>query len=467
MAFDESVILLVTEPLTHYDENHHCVPQLAESWSAEENGKVWIFHLRKNVKFHDGTDFNADAVKFHFERVLDPKTKSTRSSAYRMIERMEVVDPYTIKFILKYPYAIFPEWIAAGSASIPSPTAIKKYGEDYFKHPVGTGPFKFEEWTPETRIVFSKNSNYYDIVPSIDTVIFKPINDDNTRAIELEKGTIDLTSMPVTKIDRYLQDKRFNVEEDVGMNIRYIGFNTQKPPFDNINIRRAVNYAINREAIVKDLLKGHAILANGPVPSILPDANPNLPKYEYNPEKAKQLLKDAKFDFNTPISLWSWNDETLTPVVQAVKYQMEQVGFKVNIQEWDRTTYWSKMDDFIPVSGPHQPKKAGVFDMFMGGWAGGENPFGTLDPLFRAGSYSNNSFYDNATVNQLLSDIGKTVDIEQRRKLYFQVQQIIVEDASWIFLWHGKNNFVLLPRVHNYKQLSTGGYVLNQITLSD
>lgn len=275
-------------------------PALAESWKVSEDGKVWTFYLRKNVKFHDGTPFNAEAVKFNIERQLPPKATKDMAYAdftYGMIEKVEVVDDYTVKITLKYPYAPFLANLAMGlSAPMISPTAAKKYGENYSQNPVGTGPFMFVKWDKEQQIVLKANKSYWGGAPKVDRVIFKVVKENAVRANELLAGSVDMIDgVDPNDVPRLQKDSNVTILTAPGMNINYLGLRTDKKPFDDPRIRQAISMAINREAIVKSLYQDKAILANGPLPPNLFGYVKDLKPYPYDPEKAKALLKEAGY----------------------------------------------------------------------------------------------------------------------------------------------------------------------------
>ncbi|MCL4425518.1 MAG: ABC transporter substrate-binding protein [Firmicutes bacterium] len=275
-------------------------PALAESWKVSDDGKVWTFNLRKNVKFHDGTPFNAEAVKFNIERQLPPKVTKEMAYAdftYGMIEKVEAVDANTVKITLKSPYAPFLANLAMGlAAPMISPTAAKKYGENFSQNPVGTGPFIFVKWDKEQQIVLKANKAYWGGAPKVDRVIFKVVKENAVRANELLTGSADIIDgVDPNDVPRLQQDSNVRLLTAPGMNINYLGIRTDKKPFDDPRIRQAISMAINREAIVKSLYQDKAILANGPLPPNLFGYYKDLKPYSYDPEKAKALLKEAGY----------------------------------------------------------------------------------------------------------------------------------------------------------------------------
>lgn len=279
-------------------------PALAETWETSADGLVWTFHLRKGVKFHDGTPFNAEAVKFNIERQLPPNDISNMPYAeftFGMIDKVEAVDEHTVKITLKNPYAPFLSNLAmAISAPIISPAAAKKYGADYGQHPVGTGPFIFEKWDKEQQIVLRANKNYWGGAPAVDKVVFKVTKENSVRANELLTGSIDIMDgIDPNDVARLKADANIVLLHGPGMNINYLGMRTNRPPFDNPKLREAVSRAINRKALVEFLYQGTAILANGPLPPSMFGYHAGLKPYEYDVAKAKELLKEAGY-YTTP-----------------------------------------------------------------------------------------------------------------------------------------------------------------------
>ncbi|RPJ59713.1 MAG: ABC transporter substrate-binding protein, partial [Dehalococcoidia bacterium] len=285
------------------DESTEVEPGLAESWSVSDNGLEYTLKLRQGVKFHDGTDFNAEAVKFNLERQIDVNHPfhDTGEFPYAeftwgMVSKVEVVDPSTVKITLKEVFAPFLNHLAMHPAAMVSPAAIEKYKKDISHNPVGTGPFKFVSWTPGVEVVLEKNKDYWRGAPYLDQVIYRPIIEDQARLTELESGGINfLVNVLPDDLPRLKEDARFAVVEQPGMHTWWVGFNHSKEPFKDTRVRQAMNYAVNKQSIVDNLLKGTGTLSVNPLPPVVWSYTDDFERYQYNPEKAKQLLAEAGY----------------------------------------------------------------------------------------------------------------------------------------------------------------------------
>ena len=255
----------VVETLVAFaDESTQIVPGLAESWTISKDGLSYTFKLRRGITFHDGTPFNAQAVKFSIERQFNPEHPANKLGKYPFaayffgnVQAVEVMDDSTVRFILKEPRASFLAILTAGAASIVSPTAALKSGQDYAANPVGTGPFKFATWDRGQRVVLDKNPSYWRFPVKVDRVIFRPITEDQARLTELLTGALDLiVGTPPDFVAQLENHPKVTLHRQVGAHVWYLGFNNSKKPFDDKRVRQALNYAVNKDAIVRDVLKG-------------------------------------------------------------------------------------------------------------------------------------------------------------------------------------------------------------------
>ncbi|MFQ6618402.1 MAG: ABC transporter substrate-binding protein, partial [Fidelibacterota bacterium] len=257
--------------------------------------------------------------------------------------------------------------------------------------------------------------------------------------------------VPPTYISRLSRKATIQLQSVPALNIRYIGFNCQKPPFNDVRVRKAANYAVNKEEIVKFLMKGRGTVASGPVPPIIPGSNHDLRRYDYNPARARKLLAEAGYSNGFRAVMWAWESSTYLPIANAVVAQLEKVGIKIKLEIFDWATFLAKSDEYLSVTGESNPKGEGVYDLYILGWSGSEIAYDYLNPLFRTGSYTNNSFYSNSTVDSLLDLVAVTFDSEKQEEILHKIQEIVVEDAPWIFLMHDIRTQALQKRVKNYR----------------
>lgn len=283
-------------------------PWLAESYTISPDGLTYTFKLRKGITFHDGTPFNADAVVYSIGRQLPGKANAEimpyAEFTFGDVADVRKVDDYTVEIVLKQPNAAFLANLAMGlAAPIVSPAAHQRLGDDQFaRNPVGTGPFMFERWEPDQQIVLKRNPNYWggptgQAKPKVETLIFKVTKENAVRADEIIAGQADvIDGISPADLERLRAAADVQVLEAAGMNVSYLGFRTDRPPFDDVRVRKAISMAIDRAAIVNALYKGNALLANGPLPPMIkPGYSDAIQPLPYDPEQAKQLLKEAGY----------------------------------------------------------------------------------------------------------------------------------------------------------------------------
>ena len=457
----ENVILAqVAEPLVRYGPDLLLEPCLAVSWNTPDACSSWVFKLREGVKFHDGTPFNAEAVKINFDRIRDPKVAATRAKRLDKVKLVEVLDEFTIAFRLTEPNCVFPEIINEGFASILSPASIARDAANTEKDPakalatapVGTGPFIVEDWEREVAIRFRRNPDYWrpDVI-KFEYLEMRPISEATTRFILLEQGALDIADVHFAHVKVARAASDIEVQSTAHLSIRYIGMNTQQPPFNDVRVRQACNYAINKEELVKHVLFGVGEPSRGPIPPVSPSFNPDVKPYPYDPEKAIALLTEAGYPNGIDITMWAQKTGPFSKVADAVVEYLRKVNIRVNLVQYETGVYWDKFDAYLTRDGKWFPNKAGVYDMFIGTWTGGEAGHGFLDSLFTPKSYSNCSFFDNPEVSALLTKYKGVTEPENREPIYKEIQRIVVDEAPWIFAYHGQLNIGVRHRVQGFK----------------
>lgn len=456
----ETVIMnQVLEGLVRWNNDLVLEGHLATDWATNDGCRTWEFNLRPGVVFHDGTPFDSTAVRLHFERILDPATAATRRKLIEDLLWVETPEPLRVIFHLQAPNCIFPERLASAFAYIPSPASIAAHNDtnprtrrELGLHPIGTGPFRFVDWEPDVRIRLARWEQYWnrDLI-HVEQLHFVPVREHTTRLILLEQGRLDMA--PIFFAHKRVADRTEDIEVQSipQLAIVYIGFNTQKPPFSDPRVRRAANYAINKDDIVKYGFFGAGSPAKGPLPHVLPDFNADIEYYDYNPERARALLTEAGYPQGIRVTMWTQETGTYRIASDAIIEQLRQVGIRVNVNVLDNAVYWDKFDEFLKNDGTIFPTKEGVYDMFVGGWVGGEVAHGYLEPLFKGGSYSNATFYDNPVVNAGLVEFKALPDEEDRRAVYRRLQKVIVEDAPWIFTLHMNLNIGVRRHVKGFR----------------
>jgi glutathione transport system substrate-binding protein len=420
--------------LMGFDKNMKMTPVLAESYTAAKDGLSYTFKLKKGIKFQDGTDFNAEAVKANFDRVTNPDNKLKRYTLYKNIAKTEAVDANTVKFTLTEPFSAFVNTLAHPSAVIISPAALQKFGKDIGRNPVGTGPFKFVEWKQTDYMKVEKVAGYWRKgYPKVDTITWRPVVDNNSRSAIMQTGEANFTyPLPYEQAEMLKSKPNLEVTAAPSIVHRYISLNTQQKPFDNPKVREALNYAINKEALVKVVFGGYAIPAEGVVPKEVAFST-KLGPWPYNPVKARELLKEAGYPNGFETTLWSaYNYTTAQKLIQFVQQQLSVVGVKAQVLALEAGQRVEKVESWQdPATAPAR--------MYYVGWSSstGEADW-AMRPLLASESFPprsfNTAYYKNAEVDADIQNALKTVDVAEKTKLYADAQQRIWKDAPWIFL---------------------------------
>ena len=433
---------MIYDTLVQYRENTTDLePALAESWTRSADGLTWTFHLRQGVQFHDGTPFNADAVVFSLTR----PQMVFRDFHEQFISQIVALDPLTVQIQLKTAYAPFISTLAGTSFSIVSPVAVQTLGEN----PVGTGPFKFVRWDKNDKIVLSANDTYWAGKPALDQLIFRSIPDNAMRLTELQAGNIHVMEFPnPDEIPLIQGDPQLEILRQPSLNTGYLAMNMEKPPFDNLKVRLAINHAINKAEIVEHFYQGLAVPAKSPIPPTLWSYDDSIEDYVYDPELARQLLAEAGYPDGFQTTLWALPvPRPYIPdgmaLATAIESDLQNVGINANIVTYDWATYLEKT-----ANGEHE--------MAMLGWiAGVADPDIFFYPLLSIPNAEkpayNISFYRNEEMQEILDSARMRTDQEVRIQLYQQAQAIFHTDAPWVPLAHAQRILVIHRDVKNLK----------------
>ena len=444
------------------------VPGLAQSWDISKDGLTYTFKLRPNVKFHDGTPLTAEAVRFCFERQMNDKSQYYATGTYPYVKGflgnvagVEAVDPLTVQIKLKAPLTPFLQYLAHHSLYIYSPEALKKFGKDIVKNPVGTGPFKLETWEPGVKVVLARNDQYWGGAPKIRQAIYVPIIEAQARLAAIKTGEIDLTmDVPPDSLAELRKDPDIVVAETNSSAVWYIALNTRHPILKDRRVRQALNYAVNKEAIIRDILKGTAIVARGPMSPVYgPYYEENLQKYPHDPEKARALLKEAGhaggFDITFMVPESGSGMQSPVEMATVIQANLAQVGVRAKIQTMEWGAYLKKYLEAPDMAEMSWNPSIGDPDHMMYMLLSSDR----FPPAFNAG------FYHNEKVDDLLRKGRTTIDEKARVPLYKEAQRLVVEDAPWIFVDHGKQVIIHRKRVQGFKLHPNFDLVLTQVWL--
>ena len=448
--------------------SYKLVPGLAQSWDISKDGLTYTFKLRPNVKFHDGTPFNAEAVKFVFERQLNDKGPYYATGTYPYVKGflgnvagVEVLDAGTVQIKLKAPLAPFLQYLAHQSLFMFSPESLKKWGKDVVKHPVGTGPFKLDAWEPGVRVVLARNDEYWGGAPKIRQAIYVPIVEAQARLVALKTGDIDLTmDVPPDSLDELRRDPNVVVAESNSSAVWYVMLNTRHPILKDRRVRQALNHAVNKDAIIRDILRGTAIVSRGPMSPVYGTFyEDNTARYPHDLDKARALLREAghpngfELTFLVPES----GSGMQSPVEMATVIQanLAQIGVRAKIQTMEWGAYLRKYLEQPDMAEMSWNPSIGDPDHMMYMLLSSDR----FPPAFNAG------YYQNDRVDDLLRRARTTVDEKARVPLYREAQKLAVEDAPWIFVDHGKQVIVHRKRVQGFKLHPNFDLVLTPVWL--
>lgn len=436
------VINNLYENLVTYDpDSFEIIPALARTWEISLDRTVWTFTLRPGVRFHDGTPLTAEAVKFNFERQMDPESPHAhgRCECFRanfsILDTVETEGDDRVRFRLKRPYVPFIEQLAMAPMAIASPDAIRRHGAEFGRNPVGTGPFVFEEWVAGDHVSVVRNPDYWGDKARLARIIFRTIPDNRARRIKLSSGTIDaMDRVNPDEVEVLERNPRIKVLRCQGLNIGYVAMNTRKPPFDRVKVRRALNHAINKKAIIDYLYQGLGVPARTPIPPAMWGANGDVVDHDYNPALARRLLAEAGFPrgFETtlhvlPVAVDAFPnpDETADALVA----NLREAGVRARKVSHDWRTYQEKL-----LHGEHE--------MAMLGWTADiPDPDNFLYTLLATdnttpGLAENIAFFSDPALDDLLRQAQTTYERATRIDLYRRAQVIVRDQAPWIPIAH-------------------------------
>lgn len=433
---DLLVTKLICETLVEFDLNMKVVPGLATSWERLDD-TTWRFKLRKGVKFHDGTPFDAKAAKISLDRAKD----APRAQNYvGFVASTAIEDDYTIVVKSKRPFANFLGNLCSPVGGFISPKAIETYKDDIASHPVGTGRFKLKEWRPKERLVLVRNDNYWGKKVKLNECIIIPIPEEGTRAMAFESVEIDVIMDPLPhRIGEYKANKNINVITGPASRMVWVGFNPQDKVLSNINLRRAIAHAINRDEIVEHVMEGLGINAQEIIPPIIMKSKKKY-NFNYDPERAKKLLIEAGYPNGLELNLWTPEGRYLKDrqIAEAVQAQLARIGIKVKIQvmEWGA---------YVDAVFRHEQQ------LYIVGWGfGAGDPDAALRACFYSTSKFNWSNYRNPEMDRLLDRAISTLDPKQRENLYNEIQQLLIDDVALVPIYHKLNIYATNKRVKKF-----------------
>lgn len=416
---------LIYSRLVEADENMQIHPGLAESWQQLDD-KTMQFKLRKGIKFHNGDDFTAEDVKFSFERMMN----SPRIAfVLPPIERIDIVDDYTVNIVTKTPFGPLLAHLSHPALGMVSKKLLTENPEALKEKPIGTGSYKFKEWIYGDKLVLEKNEDFYDKNErGLKYIIFKNVVEASNRAIGLETGEIDIAT-PISSVDEenIKNNPKLQLLTKPSISYSYIGMNMTKAPLNDIRVRKAINYAIDKQAIIDVILNGNGKIATSPIAPGVFGFTDKTKNYEYNVEKAKELMKEAGYENGFTTSILVFSGEANTQTAEIVQAYLKEIGIDLKIEIVEVSAYWDMTE-------------RGVHNLFLGSWGvvTGDADYG-LYAMYHSsakGGAGNRDFYENEKVDELLDKAKTEIDPETRKKLYEEAQILIVNDAPDVMLYN-------------------------------
>ena len=432
---------------------------IASQVDISKDGLTYTFTIRPGIKFTDGTPCDADAVVKWLDRLLNkdnpnyyakrPGIDSFVPDTFHNVDKWykEGADKAVVH--MTKPDGSFLNSLAMVWMGVTSPAAVEKYGLEFYKHPVGTGPFKLVEWVPNDHVTLEANKNYWKGAPKIDRIVYRVIPESTVRAIELMKGSIDVIA-DITPTDALTLEGKPGVHliKQPGLMILGIALPTQTKPFDDVRVRLAFNYGVNKDTLCKFVFKGLATPMNAPMPPSQWGYDKTLPGYPYNPEKAKKLLADAGYPNGLDATLYiypaqrSYNSAGGPAVGQAVQNDLKQIGVNLSLQQLEFGAFLAKT------------RSKEFSDLCLAGWSGDNgDPDNFLGALWRSNTLINSAHYSSKAFDDLLAKGLAATTVKDRVAIYKQAQKVLNDDAPWIYL-----NYATQMRAHSTK---VHGMVLN------
>jgi len=457
----DDAIFLIFSGLTRFNEKNEAVPDLAESWEISPDQMMYTFKLRKDAKWHDGKPFTADDVKFTIDQALNKQNNTEINYRFEEIKEVQVIDANTVKIILKSPFPTLLNVMSSGMLPKHLLDGKDINNDSFNSNPVGTGPFKFAEWKKGQYMILTANKEFYRGAPKAEKIILKQLADPNVRAVQLETGEIDAALIDPMQVDRLSKVESLKVSRMTTADYRVMMYNRKSPLWQDVKLRQALNYAVDREAMVKGVLLGWGKPAYGPLQESWAD-NPSVNQYDYSPDKAKALLAEAGYKpgadgilakdghkLSFKITTFA-HDPVRVAFANALSTQFKQIGV-----------------DAIP-----DPRERGSFNIgdvetFLLGWGSPFDPDDHTYRLFHSSQIGkwNYQNYKNDKVDVLLLKARQTADRSERLKLYSDFQTELANDPAFNFLAYLDVALVTNKKLSGIKERVLGhhgaGYIWN------
>jgi peptide/nickel transport system substrate-binding protein len=449
-AYSERIDELLFDDLCTRDKTFKVQPGLADRWEIPDP-LTYVFHLHRGVAFHDGRSLTSRDVKWTFDSLLQGRIRSTKAATYRPVDRIDTPDDFTVVFHLKEPFATFLWNVSDGAIGI----VPYGSGDEMSRHPIGSGPFRFVSAEPDKEVIIERNDGYWGEQAHLKRVRIAVVPDATTRALELRKGSADVavTSLTGDMVLALERETNLEVLRAPGTVLGYLAFNTREPILKDVRVRQAVAYAIDRTVIIHYLMRDFA----RPAYSLLPPEswayNADVPHYDYNPDRARQLLELAGYPavngVRFHLTMKTSTDESPRLVAAVLQQQLREVGIALDIRTFEFATFLS---DVI----------RGAYQVHTLRWVGGNEDPDIFEYVFHSAKFSphggNRTYYANPRVDALIDQARGELDQNARKRSYAEIQRILAEDLPYIDLWYLENVMVHTRRVRNLTLNPPGNY---------
>jgi peptide/nickel transport system substrate-binding protein len=455
---DFRILVNVYEGLVRYRTGSlEPAPGLATSWTVSDDGLIYTFQLKSDVHFHDGSPLDAEAVRFNFERILDPDHPYHGTGPFPLafffeqIAAIEVLDSLRIRFVLTEPFAPFLSNLAYPTGLLVSPAAVRRWGRDYGRHPSGTGPFRFVDWHAGERVQLRRFDGYHSEPAQIDRLIFRPVTDPMTRVAELMAGGVDVAlELSPDNVAAFRRRAGFQVLEQAGPHLWFLILNCREGPFADPRVRRAASLAVDREALLHSVLRDTAVPAAGPIPRAFAwAADPDLAPDPHDPGRARALLAEAGIGDDTELRFLvpRGGSGMLAPLAMATAIQADlaQVGLRAKIESFEWNAYLAQVNDGL----------AGRADLAAMAWMTNDPdtlPYLALrcDAGPAKGGF-NSGYYCNPAVDTLIEKARRATDRAERARRYRTLARLVQTDAPWVVVGSWRQNLVARARVEGLR----------------
>jgi peptide/nickel transport system substrate-binding protein len=449
-AQSQRIDALLFDGLVAHDASFHFTPALAQSWE-QPNPITLVFHLRSGVRFQDGRLLTARDVLWTIDSMRSGEVISPKANSYASVESVQAPDDKTVVFHLKHPDNFLLTNLSTGAIGI----VPQGSGREFWRHPVGTGPFRFVSQQIDQDVVIERNPLSWSVVPKIERVRFAVVPDAITESLELEKGSGDvaINSLPMDSLPVLAARPNLRIEETGGTEIQYLNFNLRDPLFKDVRVRQAIACAIDRKLMIKTLLGGHAQPADSLLPTDHWASTGNVARYDYDPARAGRLLDEAGYKpdrggVRFRLTMKTSNDAGTRLLAAVLQQQLAKVGIVLDLRSYEFATFYSDVT-------------RGAFQMYSLRWVGIEQP-DIFSSVFSTASFSpkgyNRSHYSNPRIDALLSDAAESESMDRRRADYVEAQQILARDLPAINLWYMDTILVHNRRLTHVVPTPSGSY---------